>query len=159
MSSVYLFQSRIQLVSLLSVIFCSTNRLNVVFLADVFYIQSAPYWLYNARLFSGVEHYYSLGTQYDGLVSLQSTFRRIDGLKKVGAYLVYTSHVKWRSMWLSHCVHWIYIFKSQPPPPKRWILNTPLWTSHFLQGTRKTWPCLTGHPVSQLLRFKIQVQL
>ena len=21
------------------------------------------------------------------------------------------------------------------------------WASHFLQGTRNSWPCLTGHPV------------
>ena len=36
---------------------------------DAVNIQSAPYWLYNVRLISGLEHYYSLGTQYDGLVS------------------------------------------------------------------------------------------
>ena len=34
-------------------------------------IQSAPYWLYNFRLISGLEHYYSLGTQYDRLVSTE----------------------------------------------------------------------------------------
>ena len=33
-------------------------------------IQSAPYWLYIVRLISGLEHYYSLGTHYDGLVSI-----------------------------------------------------------------------------------------
>ena len=32
-------------------------------------LQSALYWLYNVRLISGLEHYFSLGTQYDGLVS------------------------------------------------------------------------------------------
>ena len=25
------------------------------------------------------------------------------------------------------------------------------WTSHFLRGTRKTRPCLTGHPVVSLV--------
>ena len=25
------------------------------------------------------------------------------------------------------------------------------WTSHVSQGTRKIWPCLTGHPVSDYL--------
>ena len=35
----------------------------------VSYLQSAPFWLYNVRLNSGLEHYYSLGTQYDGLVT------------------------------------------------------------------------------------------
>ena len=24
------------------------------------------------------------------------------------------------------------------------------WTSHYLRGTRKTRPCLTGHPVNEV---------
>ena len=27
------------------------------------------------------------------------------------------------------------------------VYSSAHWTSHFLQGTWKTWPCLTGHPV------------
>ena len=43
---------------------------------------------------------------------------------------------------------------SQTPPPKVqgdlssiYVYSSLHWTSHFLQGTRKTRPCLTGHPV------------
>ena len=41
-------------------------------------------------------------------------------------------------------------------PCKKWIVHCPVyWTSHFLQGTRKTRPCITGHPVSYTYRDDI----
>ena len=41
-------------------------------------------------------------------------------------------------------------------PWKKWtcpVYATVHWTSHFLQGTRYTRPCIIGHPVSKPQRF------
>ena len=31
--------------------------------------------------------------------------------------------------------------------PNVHVYSSVHWTSHFLQGTRKTWPCISGRPV------------
>ena len=55
----------------------------------------APYWLYNVQLISGLEHYYSLGVQYDGLVLWRQAsviiINRFKDTNHVGNFYYYLS--------------------------------------------------------------------
>ena len=46
-------------------------------------IQCAPSWLYIVRLISGLEHYYSRGTQHDGLVGCHNLFCLREGVNSI----------------------------------------------------------------------------